>query len=54
MVDYSYTHTSMCQELREVYRLANEGEIEQALEKAVDVRELASELVYTLSKMKKS
>ena len=54
MFDYADTYIKMGQELREVHKLANEGDIEHALQKAVDVRELASELVYTLSKMRGS
>ena len=54
MLDYAKTHIEMSQELKEVYRLANEGDIEHALQKAVDVRELASDLVYTLSRMRGS
>jgi len=53
-LDYANTHIKMSQELREVHRLANEQQVEQALQKAVDVRELASELVYALAQMKKS
>ncbi len=53
-MDYADTHIRISQELREVYRLANEGDIEVALEKAVDVRTLASELVYALKEIKKS
>lgn len=54
MLDYSNTHIKMSQELKEVHKLANQGDIEHALQKAVDVRELASELVYTLSRMRGS
>ena len=53
-MDYADTHIRICQELREVYRLANEGEMIKALERAVDVRSLASELVYAIKEMKKS
>lgn len=53
-MDYADTYIQMSQELRQVYKLANEGEINQALEKAVDVRQLASDLVYKLSEIKKS
>ena len=53
-MDYADTHIRISQELREVYRLANEGEMNKALERAVDVRILASELVYAIKEMKKS
>lgn len=53
MNDYTLTHIKISQELKEVYKLANDGDIEHALQKAVDVRELASELVYELAQMRK-
>ena len=53
-MDYAAVHIRLGQELREVHKLANEGDLEHALQKAVDVRELASELVYALNTMKKS
>lgn len=53
-MDYAETHIRIGQELREVHRLANEGDIEQAIQKAVDVRRLASELVFALHSMNKS
>lgn len=53
-MDYASVHIRLGQELREVHKLANEGDLKHALQKAVDVRELASELVYALNTMNRS
>jgi hypothetical protein len=53
-MDYSDVHIRIGQELREVYKYANERDIKSALERAVELRELARELVYLLSNVKQS
>ncbi len=53
-MDYAEVHIRIGQELREVHKFANEGDWKVALDKAVEVRKLASELVYALSHSKQS
>jgi hypothetical protein len=53
-MDYSDVHIRIGQELREVYKYANERDINSALERALELRELARELVYALSNVKQS
>ncbi len=53
-MDYAEVYIRLGQELREVHKYANEREIKTALDKAVEVRKLASDLVYALSHAKQS
>jgi hypothetical protein len=53
-MDYSNVHIRIGQELREVYKYANERDMNSALERALELRELTKELVYALSNVKQS
>jgi hypothetical protein len=44
----------MGQTLRQFYKLANDREMDKALDMAVELRALASELVYEVNELKKS